>query len=286
MIRNVVLLFAILIPGAYASTVVGNISGTCGFYQGSLSNVVYSQNFNGPADGTGTYCTGFLPGGSVTPNATVSAGDISAYANHSTDASAPAGYGVFIDFTATVDVTQEYVISADSTGVDATSPTGTVLTFLQTVGGTDDGSGQGSCYPSTSVSLGGQNSNTNNGGDFTFPITFGQPFAATEQATVTCNDYGIGSFGDGGMRQAFAGEFLVTDSNGVFLGNAVPTSIPEPSTSFLIAIALVFCWGLHRRFKVENSLRLVFVQKLDWHNSIGNKVVKPSRRVREIGECS
>ncbi len=212
-----------------ASTLTGSISGTCGFYKGTLSNVVYSQAFSGD----GTFCTGFLSGGSFVNTGILQVGDIFALSHNTISASAPAGYGAFVDFTTTYQVTQEYLLTPP---VASTTSTGTIKTFLQGTGTTDDGSGLGSCSEHSVLNLAGFSSPS--GQQISIPITFGQPVSATETTMVTCSDYGaIGhGFGDDGVQQVTAGPLLVYDANGKLLGPAtISTLTPEPSTLLLIA---------------------------------------------------
>ncbi|HLK69053.1 MAG TPA: hypothetical protein VKU19_36725 [Bryobacteraceae bacterium] len=209
------------------------MSGTCGFYQGLPTNIVYSQAFTGD---TGSFCTGFMSGGSFNPDITLDVGDIFAQASHDTSAFAPSGFGVFANFNTDFQVTQQYILTGIST---PTTPTGTVMTFFDHVGGTDDGSGGGSCQVSTNLSVGGISSTTQGGAAFSFPVTFGQPFTATENAQISCNQLGVPAWGDSGMNSTSLGPLLVFDANGQFLGNAVPVSVPEPATPMLLFIAIV-----------------------------------------------
>ena len=223
-LTRVVLLTVSVVSLGASATLTGTISGTCGFYQGTISNVVYSQSFSGD----GSFCTGFLPGGSFTNTGVLEGGDIYALSHNTIEATAPAGYGVFAKFATTYEVTQQYVITPSMTPGTAT---GYVKTFVAATGGTDDGSGLGSCSEHASLKLGGFS--VPNGVSVMIPITFGLPITAIETASVSCNDYGAPGrgFGDDGRQEVYAGLPLSAyDANGKFLGEATLSTVtPEPS---------------------------------------------------------
>jgi hypothetical protein len=229
-------LLAGLTEAIRGATINGTISGTCGFYQTSRSNVVFSETFSGPADGTGTYCTDFQPGGALTPGLTLQVGDVFANADHSTVGTAPAGFGIFTDFDVTLQVTQAYVITASSLSIPPQTATGTVRGFFDSAGGTDDGSAAGgSCMTLSGLVVAGHDSAVGGSSQFTFPITFGQPFTATETSRVVCHIFGP-RFGDSGTRDTIF-EGLVSDADGKVLGSAAPVAVPEPATAVLMVFA-------------------------------------------------
>ncbi len=238
--RTALFCFVFLPLAASASTMNGTVSGTCGFYQGSITNVVYSQSFSGD----GTFCTGFLAGGSFTETTTLQIGDIFSTASHSTDATAPSGYGVFANFNTTLQATQEYEVDTSALAVQPATPTGTLQVFLGNAGGTDDGTGMGTCSTAANVNIGGHNSSSENGTQFNLPITFGQPFTATETATVSCNKYDTTGWGDSGFLESQASPLLVYDTNGTLLGNATLVTLPEPGTGILGLWVLAGAAGL------------------------------------------
>jgi hypothetical protein len=226
------LLVSGIAPFATASTLDGTVTGTCGFSQGSRANVVFSEAFSG----NGTFCTDFMPGGSFSPDATLEVGDISAAASHSSLAFAPVGFLVFADFDVTFQVTQEYLLQPS---VTPSTPTGTVTTFFSQSGTTDDGSGSGSCVTTSGISIGGNDSNVIFSANFSFPVTFGQAFLATETTHISCHMFGP-SWGDSGQRTNVAGPLQVFDANGQPLGFATVTAIPEPSSGLLSIAAFGF----------------------------------------------
>jgi hypothetical protein len=226
------LLVSGIAPFATASTLDGTVTGTCGFSQGSRANVVFSETFSG----NGTFCTDFMPGGSFSPDATLEVGDISAAASHSSLAFAPVGFLVFADFDVTFQVTQEYLLQPP---VTPSTPTGSVTTFFNQSGGTDDGSGSGSCATTSGISIAGNDSNVIFSANFSFPVTFGQPFLAIETTRISCHMFGP-SWGDSGQKTTVAGPLQVFDANGQLLGLATLTTVPEPSSGLLFIGAFGF----------------------------------------------
>ena len=235
----------VLASAGSASTLTGNISGTCGFYQGTVSNVVFSQPFSGD----GTFCTGFLSGGSFTDSGILQVGDVFSLAHNTISAAAPAGYGVFVNISTTFQVTQNYLLSSP---VPVNTTTGVLKTYLSGQGTTDDGSGLGSCSEHASVNLAGFSAPS--GSQIGIPITFGQTISAVETATVTCADYGPVSrgFGDDGVQEVSAGPLLLYDANGNILGPAILTTLtPEPATGPLMFLAGLPLLGLFYRKQVN-----------------------------------
>ena len=218
------------------ATIKGTISGTCGFYESSRSNVVFSETFSGPANGTGSYCTDFQPGGALTPGITLQVGDIFANANHSTVGTAPAGFGIFADFDITLQVTQSYVIPAGQ------NPGALVRGFFGSAGGTDDGSAAGgSCSTLSGLVVAGHDSSV--GGTTQFALTAGQPFTATETSRVVCHIFGP-RLGDAGTRDTFFQAFF-TDAAGNLVGSAVPVVLPEPGTGgLMVIVSAIFAAGM------------------------------------------
>ena len=221
----------LLASAASASTVNGNISGTCGFYVGTPSNIVYSHSFTGD----GTFCTGFLPGGSFTNSSTLEAGDIYSLAHATVDARAPAGYGVFANFNATLQMTQQYLLTPP---VASTTATGYAKTFIDDDHVIDDGTGGGECFEKASLSVNGVTSPHPT--DFSLPITFGQPISAVETASISCSKSSLVGFGEDGALEYYAATPLLTyDAHGNLLGPATLTTVPEPpATALLLIIAL------------------------------------------------
>ena len=253
----------LLAPLAEANTVIGTISGTCGFYQGSLSNVVYSSHFSG----NGSFCTGFIPLGSSTPSGSVSVNDTltinsdaiggpGPYEFNSVGGIAPIGYGVFVDFDVTITLSTEFLFVPS---VTPGTPAGTVQTNDTSTGGTDDSSGSGSCFAGGTIAFAG---GSYNGGIVTIPVTFGQPVAATETAQIFCNQYGSTSWGDeGGPDFQYIGPGVgVYDSNGNFVGLATISEVPEPASGLLTGLgAILIALGIQKnrrscRAKISRDL--------------------------------
>lgn len=211
---------------AAADTITDTVTGTCGFYQGTRSNVVYSETFSG----SGTFCTGFMAGGYVFQNSTVEVGDLVAFASHDTDAAPPAGYGVFFQFNDTLEIARQYLISST---IASTTATGSAIAFTDGSGsGTDDGTGDGSCHTAADVSLNGRIDYQ----EFSLPLTFGQPVTVVMKAAINCNLYSTTRFGDLGQSRA-EGKFLeIFDANGNFLGPGIATAVPEPGSASLVVL--------------------------------------------------
>ena len=230
----------------------GSISGTCGFYQGSLSNVVYSQAFSGD----GTFCTGFAAGGAFTNTGILQIGDIFALAHNTISASAPVGYGVFVDFNTTYQITQQYILNSPT---PPTTATGFFRTAVGGSGTTDDGTGLGSCSEGVTLNVGGVTGSAQTD----VPITFGQPITISASARVTCNDYGgVGrSFGDDGFQQLTAIPIVLYDANGNVLGAATLDPVPEPRSYLLIGLLGVpfVCW---RRLRSKKGLHLTATSQI------------------------
>ena len=212
-----------------ATPMSGVVSGTCGFYQGTLSNVVYSQQFSGQ----GTFCTGFMSGGSFTSGDYVSVGDIDSESYNTINGKAPNGYGVFATINTTYSVTQQYLVTPTN---PSTTPTGTFTAFLDRVGPTDDGSGLGSCSESSTLNFG--TGPMGGGQTVSVPITFGKPITVTETASIVCHQYGS-AFGDGGWDLLSAGPILIYDANGKLLGTATLETVPEPASLPLVGLLSV-----------------------------------------------
>ena len=208
-----------------ATPMAGTISGTCGFYQGNLSNVVYSQQFTGD----GTFCTGFMTGGSFTNNGFVNVGDIAAESYNDIKGAAPSGYGVFATINTTYSVTQQYLVTPTN---PSSTPTGTFSAFIERTGPTDDGSGLGSCNETSTFNFG--TGTVGGGATVSFPLTFGKPITVTETANLVCNQYGP-NFGDSGWALLTAAPIRIYDANGNLLGTATLQTVPEPASFLLIA---------------------------------------------------
>jgi hypothetical protein len=237
------LLFGLIaFVSASATPMMGTISGTCGFFNLTNSDVVYSQNFSGD----GTFCTGFPNGGSFTNLGVLQAGDLTALAHNNIeaispsgwDATAPAGYGVFVDFQATYSVTEEYLVTPTA----PTTPTGFLETIFSVHGSPDDGTGIGGCSTRVSVTLGGLPNPAS------VAITFGEPVEAVETATINCavnsgTGPGFGNFGD---AQISSTPYGVEDANGNRIGSTLTETVvsPEPSTTVpllaLTGVALIY----------------------------------------------
>lgn len=228
--RSFLALLAIAASPAFGSQILAPITGTCGFYQGTRSNVVYSQNFTGD----GTFCTGFQSGGSFTNNGSLVFGDISITATNNLLGVAPAGYGVFVHIDELVTVTQQYLI----TGGGFSS--GFVGTFLESHG-VDDGSGLGGCSLGGSMNFGGF-SNTVGSPQFFVPDDFINPISVVQTVHLTCDesDRVGGAFGDGGNLNIATGPIMVFNADKSQSASASITSVPEPSTFGLIALGLGF----------------------------------------------
>ena len=229
------------------------IDGTCGYYSGSPTNIVYSQTFSGD----GSFCTGFMAGGSAVNSGPLQAGDILASATNNLAAFSPAGYGVFVSFTDADSVMQEYLIEPPT---PSSTPTGYIQTFFMTNGVTDDGPGLGSCNEQASLTVGGTTYTDVDTAQIQIPITFGQPIPVTEAADMSCNVHSaVGfNFGDEGERSEMAGPILVYDANENLLGPATLIDVPEASTAPLAALVAMAFWLKRRRRLRRAAARAAF----------------------------
>lgn len=214
-----------------AASMTGTISGTCGFYQGSPANVVYSENFSG----NGTFCTGFMTGGYFTITDSIQVGDIFASTSHSVAGLAPTGYTEFATINTTLQTTQQYLFTPV---VQPSTSTGTL--YLSTApSGVEVGS-TGTC--SEYASLNNLSTKTN-GGSLMYSFTSGSPFLAsiTETANLTCNLVFAASTGGSGFTETGSASLstttpVVLDANGRYLGTATYQVItPEPTAALLVS---------------------------------------------------
>jgi hypothetical protein len=216
-----------------AATMPGTVSGTCGFYQGSPSNVVYSESFSG----NGTFCTGFMTGGFFTDTSSIQVGDIFAATSHSFSGTAPNGYTEFVTINTVDQVTQQYLFTPT---VHPTTPTGTVYLSTSIVGGSEEGSTGGTCQEG--VSLNNISNNSYTGGSLVFATTFGQPVNITETASLTCNltfPYNSvgGQFSESGSVRLSGSNPIVLDANGNYVGMATYQVVtPEPAAALLVGM--------------------------------------------------
>jgi hypothetical protein len=224
--------FFLLVTGftalASASTMNATVTGTCGFYQGSPSNVVYSESFSG----TGSFCNG-----SFTDVSSIQVGDIFASTSHTFSGSAPVGDTEFVTINTTLSVTQQYLFTPT---VPPTTPTGTVYLSTAILGGPDEGTAGGTCQQG--VSLNNISNAPYLGASLVLPITFGQPVSITETASLTCNltfpynSFG-GVFSETGSVRLSGAIASVFDATGKYVGPATyQTVTPEPAAVWLVAV--------------------------------------------------
>jgi len=214
-----------------AATMTGTVSGTCGFYQGSSSTVVYSESFSG----SGTFCTGFMTGGFVTATSSIQVGDIFAATSHTFSGTAPSGYTEFVTINTTDQLTQQYLFTPT---VQPSTPTGTIYLSTSIITSSDQGSTGGTCQQA--VSLNGVSNSNYQGQSLLLPVTFGQSVGISEQANLTCsltfpyNSFG-GQFSESGSVRLSGAIASVFDANGNYLGVASYQAVtPEPATALLI----------------------------------------------------
>jgi hypothetical protein len=159
------------------------------------------------------------------------------------EANAPAGYGVFATFNATLQIIQQYLLTPP---VASTTATGYAKTFIGDNHVIDDGAGGGACFENASLGVNGITSPHTT--DFSIPITFGQLITVVETASISCSKSSTSGFGEDGALEYFAATpFLLYDANGNLIGPATLTTVPEPSATVLLLLIAFYSLRQHRR---------------------------------------